>query len=58
LVSCTVGSERRTLVFRFTDPTSLVGFQLRMRGRTPGIRYEVVPGRVDTLVGVVTATSE
>jgi hypothetical protein len=35
-----------------------VGFQLRMRGRTPGIRYEVVPGRVDTLVGVVTATSE
>jgi len=47
-----------SVVHWFFASTSLVGFQLRMRGRTPGIRYEVVPGRVDTLVGVVTATSE
>lgn len=53
LESCTVSSDRRGLVFKFADPTSLVAFQMRMKGRTQGIRYERAPGSLDTLLGFV-----
>jgi hypothetical protein len=55
LISCTVSREPHALVFRFDNPVNAVAFQMRMRGRTPGIRYQPMPGRVDTVMGFVAA---
>jgi hypothetical protein len=53
LISCTVSREPHALVFRFDNPVNAVAFQMRMRGRTPGIHYQPMPGRVDTVLGFV-----
>ena len=51
LISCTVSSDARALVFRFDSPVNAVAFQMRMNRGASGWRWEPMPGRVDTVLG-------
>jgi hypothetical protein len=51
LVSCTVDSDGRALVFRFSDPMQAVAFQMRIARGPGGLRCQFAPGRVDTVLG-------
>jgi hypothetical protein len=57
LLSCAVNADARALEFRFSDPASAVAFQMRMARGQNGIRCQFAPGRVDTVLGRISAAA-
>jgi hypothetical protein len=55
-VSCSISADRRALVFRFDGPVNAVAFQMRMSRGPSGIRCEMMPGRVDTVLGYLSTS--